>query len=73
MIRGYEFHKIKVVETRSKILVCPCGIKFIEIQPEIDMGYTRHKCPWCEPYKHTGHNPPPITHTYYPVNFNKKW
>lgn len=51
------FHKVTVEpwktgwhEKKSKIKICECGVKFIEIKDEINIGYKREKCPFCLPY-----------------------
>ena len=53
-MRMYTF---KVKEQFSEIHTCECGMKFLQIQEEIDLGYNRVKCPWCEPYQHNGVTP----------------
>jgi hypothetical protein len=44
------FRTIKI--KNSPILICECGQRFIEIKEDIQRGYKRVKCPFCEPYKH---------------------
>jgi len=62
MVRLYS----QIIKERfSTIHICQCGIKFIEVQAEIDMGYKRNKCPFCVSYKHNGISPP-LTHNYEP-------
>ena len=62
-------YTIKVRQNYSRVHTCICTVRFIEIQPEIDIGYERKCCPWCVPYKHSGKSPPPITHEFVPQVF----
>jgi len=68
--RHWVYQKIKIKELKHPILICPCGMKFLPIKPEIEMMYTRKKCFWCIPYQHNGKTPP-LTHNYYPINLYK--
>lgn len=52
-----RWYSLKIKEQYKPIRTCSCGMKFLEIQIELDMGYTRTKCPWCVPYLHTGKSP----------------
>lgn len=56
---------IKVKRRYCDIRTCQCGIRFIEIQKEIDEGYARERCPWCERYSHMS-APPQMTHNWTP-------
>ena len=58
---------IKVTRKFSEIHTCSCGIKFIEIEEELRMGYRRECCPFCVAYKHSGKSPQ-LTHNWTPFN-----
>lgn len=61
-------YTIHIKRKGAEIYTCCCGIKFIEIQAELDMGYVREKCYWCVAMKHNGRHPPPVTHRYVPYS-----
>lgn len=65
-------YSLKIKEQHAPIKQCVCGMKFLEIQAEIDIGYVRECCPWCVPYQHNGVTPK-LTRNFIPfVYLNDK-
>ena len=50
----FSYMKMNAYRVKSKIHTCECGIKFLRIKEEEELGYTRVKCPFCINYKHNG-------------------